>query len=390
MSIADEDVIVEIPSDAIQLGHDKDGLPRTDPGKETSVEKPVRRRVERAEPDESALAAKAESERVAALERDLETERAARAAAEDVARAASAARAEAETTAGKRTDQAMRAHWAKVNADHAKVSSDYQQIAGAISATQAEALQAEKDYIAASELGDHAKAAAAQRIMAKAEAALIQLENGRTVVEREREAAQAEIARVREAFDGMAAQPKAETRPEPKAEPKPQTPDDWINTARSALGNDGAAWLRSHKEFVTDPKLNKKLLRFADEFADDHGPDALKSAEFRKALDAKFFPDESDMDDDDRDDGSAVVETEKPKVAPKPKATVSAAPVSRGNGFFSSRNPNASQVKLPPKLANFVRQAGLNPTEYALGIVDDIKAGKLPKNYLDPDFDHGI
>ena len=60
------------------------------------------------------------------------------------------------------------------------------------------------------------------------------------------------------------------------------------------------------------------------------------------------------------------------------------------NQFFSSRNPNAAQVKLPPKLAAFVKASGLNPTEFALGAVADIKAGKLPKDYLDPDYDHGI
>ena len=75
----------------------------------------------------------------------------------------------------------------------------------------------------------------------------------------------------------------------------------------------------------------------------------------------------------------------------RPRSRVAAAPVSRGgNQFFSSRNMNASQVKLPSDLANFVKQAGLNPTEYALGIVAEIKAGKLPKQWLDPDYDRGI
>ena len=61
-----------------------------------------------------------------------------------------------------------------------------------------------------------------------------------------------------------------------------------------------------------------------------------------------------------------------------------------GNQFFSSRNINAEKVKLPPKLAAFVRSAGLDPTQYALEAVAAIKAGNLPKNFLDPDYEHNF
>ena len=132
-------------------------------------------------------------------------------------------------------------------------------------------------------------------------------------------------------------------------------------------------------------------MRFADEYAEDHGQGALKSADFVAALNAKFFPDET---------GNEEVETRRERAAPEPveetpkpqrsTRSTTAAPVSRGNQFFSSKNPNASQVKLPPRLAAFVKSAGLNPTEYALSAVADIKAGRLPKDYLDPDYDHGI
>ena len=67
---------------------------------------------------------------------------------------------------------------------------------------------------------------------------------------------------------------------------------------------------------------------------------------------------------------------------------MSSAPVSRGGNHFSSRNLDARSVKLPPALAKFVKDSGLDPTQYALGAVEDIKAGKLPKNFLDPDYDH--
>lgn len=79
----------------------------------------------------------------------------------------------------------------------------------------------------------------------------------------------------------------------------------------------------------------------------------------------------------------------KPTVTPAQRARVAAAaPVSRSGDVFSSRNPNAAKVKLPPKVAEFVRVSGLDPTKYAAEVVAQIKSGKLPKDWLDPDFPH--
>lgn len=376
MANSDDDFIVDIPTDAIDIGGNKDAAaaPAKAP-KEENPGKPSGVRV-------SALAkqdtGKAEADRIAALQRDLDQERERAAAAEAAALAAHDARVKAEGTASKRTEEAMRAHWAKIHSEHS-------QITGAIAQTQSEADIAQKELIAATEAGDAQRAASAQRAIAKAEAALLQLENGRI-------AAESEIAHTKRIYEGY--QPaKIDAEPPPRTEPKrAPTPDEWIDSTRSAIGDEGANWLRTNKEFATDPKLNRKLLRFADDYADDHGREALKSPEFIAALNEKFFPssgeDEGEVVEDRRAKERAEVEE-----APKPQRqtrTAPAAPVSRGNNFFSSRNPNATQVRLPPRLAAFVKASGLNPTEYALSAVAEIKAGRLPKDYLDPDYDHGI
>jgi len=375
---ADDDLIVEIPSDIIELGHDADGMPKAVPGKAAAAAP-----VERAEPDADAGEAKAEADRIAKLEREAEEARREAAAfksraetAETVAREALVGRSKAEETAAVRTEQTIRAHMAKVVADHDTIN-------GGINATKAQLAAAKREYQAAREAGDTNREIEAAEALADAKAALQNLEAGKA-------AALAEVHKAKELYDNYQAELQSRPPPKPVEEPKrPPTPEEWIDGTRSHIGDRGAEWLRANKDFVTDPKLNKKFLRFADEYADDFGQSALRSQDFIKALNEKFSPSESDGGDDVADNGnsrsrSAPVEAEKPRA----RSTPSAAPVSRGNNLFSSRNPNAKQVKLPPKLAAKVREMGLDPVQYALGAVEDIKAGRLDKNFLDPDYPH--
>lgn len=319
----DQDLIIDIPLDGISIDHDDAASAKpTKPVLPTGGARP------------SALAkaaGKPDADRISALER--ERDEAARVAAEartratqleEVARVAAEGRVKAEETAERRTREAMGSHWAKLHADKA-------QIEGAIAATQAEANAAERDLVAAAEAADAVKQAAAQRALAKAEAVLAKLEDGRL-------AADAQIDETRRLYEERqrhAREPKPEPKPEPpkKAEAEPEAPrtaDEWIDkTARTALGEDGAAWLREHKEFVTDAKLNRKLLRFADDYVDDHGPAALKSAEFRAALNERFFPKADEGDDMSANDDGEVDLAEEP--APPAKRTAPSAPVSRSS-----------------------------------------------------------
>lgn len=372
----DEDTIIEIPAaDEIALGHDPDGLPKTVPGKAAAA--PV---VEREDAGDDGAAAKAEADRIAQLERaaedakrEADAHKARAEAAENAAREAMAGRSKAEETASLRTEQTIRAHMAKVVADH-------DQIQGAITATQTQLAAARQQYLAAREAGDATKEIEAAEQLAEAKAALQQLEAGKI-------AAREEVQKAKSIYDNyqaeVAARPASKQVEEPK---RPPTADEWIDSTRAQIGDRGADWLKTRKEFVTDPKLNKKFIRFADEYADDFGQSALRSADFIKALNERFFPDEAETSS--RQDGGRVVESD-PEPAPKPKARVqSAAPVSRGNQFFSSRNLDARQVKLPPRLAAKIKEMGLDATKYALETVELIKKGDLPKNYLDPEYPH--
>lgn len=333
------------------------------------------------ERDEARRLAEQAQARADALEARLAEESTARVAAEDNSRL--------------REDQAMRAHWGSLE-------SKKQQLEVAVAAQKAAAASAERDVIEATEKGDAVKLAAAQRAIARAEANLQAMEAGLVDADRRIEETRRLFSEHDQQRETLATQRQreiearrardaelAQRRQQEQAQRAPD-PDAWIDTvAKQALGDDGAEWLRTNREFATDEKKNRAFLRFADQYADDHGKDALKSQEFLDALNERFAP--VDQDEDEKTvRRQASRQADPDGDVERPRARVAAAPVSRGNQFFSSRNPNASQVKLPPKLARFVRDAGLDPTQYALGVVADIKAGKLPKNFLDPDYDHTV
>ncbi len=80
-----------------------------------------------------------------------------------------------------------------------------------------------------------------------------------------------------------------------------------------------------------------------------------------------------------------VVQTEKPRAR-----TMPAAPVSRGSDVFSPANLNANKVRLPPDLVAFCKQAGLDQVKYAAQVVEEIRKGTRPKDWLEPHFDRGI
>src|SRR5262249_33094332 len=160
--------------------------------------------------------------------------------------------------------------WSRLHADKGQIEST-------LVATKAESQAAERDLVAATEAGDAAKAAAAQRIIARSEAAIVQLEQGVQGVD-------GQIAEAKRLFEEHEARrargepKKAEAAPPPARQP---TPDEGIDTtARPALGDAGAQWLKDNRQFVTDAKENRRLLLFADLYATEHGAGALKSKDF--------------------------------------------------------------------------------------------------------------
>ncbi len=354
--IKDEDII-EIPSDLIALGHDEDGLPKTVAGDDAPAPKA------KAEPkvdDQLEIARRRLEEsqaRISQMSADIEKEK--------------TSRLKVENEALEDRTFAWRTHMSKLETEADALN-------GHISALTAAKAEARNAFKAAREAGDTDRESDANEKLAEATTAL------QTLQQLQRDKA-LEIQRNKqpyEQFEASVAQRKA--APEPKPEPKPLTTDDYIATAPKAI----QGWLKDHDEFAKQgSKQAKKLDVFAADWLIDHDGDraSLDTEAFRRAADAKFFPDGSE-------EPTYVAEEEveeAPKAAPKPKARVTAAaPVSRGDDVFSSRNLNAKAGKLPPKLASYVRASGLDATKYFHECVALIKKGDLPKNFLDSDYPH--
>lgn len=249
-------------------------------------------------------------------------------------------------------------------------STEYHVIANAMQAKQREAEAYERSLKEALEMGDAAKAAEFQRKMARVETELSKLEDGKAELE----------ARVR----SMNA-----TEPE-KDKPKDQTPDDYIDS----MPPTSRAWLKEHREFVTDPKLHQKMLAYANvavsEGITPHTPEFIEFLNDKLGLTVR--------DDAEAEGGTGidedVVAADKP-VKQKPRAT--AAPVSRGRASISSINlsdlgPN-TKIRFAPaaekRFAATAAEMGMDLESYKRGVIKGIQEGKLPKNFADPDYTPG-
>lgn len=227
--------------------------------------------------------------------------------AKDQAAAAIAERRAAEQRA---TEQAQDAKKARTELEAAKSDvaiSQYDVIVNAIEATRTTSKLAKGDYKSAMEAGDYEKAAEAQERLSTAAAEMVQLEGGKRHLE---QAAAAEKAR-----------PKVEARAEPAGDP--------VEGYISKFSARSQAFLREHKDYVTDPKLNNRLIAaYHLAMAEDYTPDT----------DAYFQFLETQMSD------KPAIRTE-----PQQRTTTKmpSAPVTR-DAHVSNGNLSGSKVKLSP------------------------------------------
>ena len=241
---------------------------------------------------------------VATLKAQLDTERAARAAAE------------------------ARAHEAAEAAYHAKNEAgdtNLQLVINAISTVKSENENLKGFYAQALEAGDYARAADVQAEMAANAAKLLQLENGKTAME---------------------AQPKAPA-------PKPIQTDP-VEAFASQLTPRSAAWVRAHPQFVRDPKLNQKMIAAHNiALADGIEPD---SDEYFGAVEGILFKKSAlVVDDDDAGDDPMREAAHRAPAAPPP-----AAPVSRGE--------NRNTVRLSAAQREAAELSGMTEQEYAKSV----------------------
>lgn len=403
MTIDDTNIDVQI--DDIALGFEPDGTPKTVPagtdkaaaataggGKAPVQDRRPANAQGRAPTIAELNAARAQADAKAREAADAQaTAKAERARADAEARA----RVQAESQAFTNQDEALRQY-------HARVSGELSQITSAIASTQTLAASAERELQAA--LADEtaqpveraARVAKAQREVARAEAELVQLQAGKSGVEHAVTEAKVYLdestRRAQAAAAGAAATAHQQTTTQATQGQQPQqiTPEQWIEGVRQRAGGKVADWLSQHKEFVTDDKLRTKMVAFADHYnLVDEKP--INTDEFIAALNARFLPDaggegeEGDEGEGESDGDTVEAVTDEP---PRRQAKAPAAPVSRAGSYFSSRNPSGSKIKLSPYLAQVAREMGVDPKEYALNALDQIRKGKLPKNFLDPDYQH--
>lgn len=360
---------VEIPDD-IDMGIDFDGLPmvvaKEKPKADPKVDKPELKKPDPVKPDADIARLTRERDEATALAQRIAREADERLASER------AARIKAEGNSAEDRGVAMRAHWSKVTAEA-------QAIDTALASAKQMAATAKAQLRAAKESGDLDGEVVAQERLAQAMQDQRELETGkRGAVE--------EVERVRGILRSMAeveAAPKPELfKPEPirKPEPKQQTPDDWI--AQFPKETTGA-WLSEHKDFVTDDKKHRKLMRYVEDLVDDHGQGFLHSQDFVDKLNERFFPKAAKQEDDvaDKDEDGVEVETAEPE-APA-KASIPAAPVSRGSPGNSSGSSRRGKILLTAEQAAIAPHLYPDKTpqearvEYGLDLLRAKKDGKF-------------
>ena len=355
--MAPEDLVIDIPSDDITINPNDGAAPAANVVAEPAKDTPAV--VDEAAPEHVIDSIKKDLEQALrrSEEKSREIEEAKRQATEE-----RTARTKLESDLANTTDKAFRAHWQAV-------TSEQQQIVNGIQSRKSEMLAAKSAYKQALDAGNSDAAADANERMASIAAELLALENGKAGAEQA-------VKEAESYFRAKQAVPKTVPKPETPRQP---TPDEWIGQVRNAFGGKPADWLEKNRQFVTDPKLNQKLLKLADYYREVEGK-PLDSQDFIQTLNSKLL-------------GEPMAEEEAkpaPVAAGVKKSAIASAPVSRGGDYFSSRNLNAGKIKLPSDLAKFCDESNLNKTTYAQSLVQLIKEGKLPKEYLDEGYNRSI
>lgn len=332
----DDAVVVEIDEKQIDLKLDPDGevkLPVKDDevkpeAKADKSDKPAR--VDRSNDD----AMESLQQQLAALRAERDAER--------------AARAEAEALAAK---NASTAHNAKYNA----LVSRYDMINGHIAAAESRESSIKKEIRAALEAGDAEKAADLQMEAARVAARKLQYEDSKADIEAAAQRAKAE---------------NEERAARHAEQPAPQTQHaDPFEARIASLSEPSKAWLRNHRECVSDAAMNAKVM-WAHEDAMKNGlrPD---SPQYFAHLEMRMgYGEESD-------DGDNVE-----IVDAKPSGRAPAAPVSRGQSRPDPRTGHLgnNRYQLSREEADMAAELGMTPTEYATYKIKALKEGRYANN----------
>lgn len=209
----------------------------------------------------------------------------------------------------------------------------YDAIINAIEATKAEAETAERDLEAAENNMDAKLKADAYRRMARAEANLTRLEDGRVAFEARME----------------------EMRNQPRPQPQQAKPVDQFETAISALPENMKTWMRAHPEYMTDRRKNDKIqASHWDVVQEGH---AFGSREYVESLERHLGLSERRGESDE--DGEPV----------KQRAQiVTQAPPTRDVVSAETGKVKSTRIVLSPQQREHAKLAGVSEIDYARGI----------------------
>lgn len=207
-----------------------------------------------------------------------------------------------------------------------------------------ETLKRDNEYLKAAykesmSVGDFDKAAEIQEAMSGNSAKLLQLENGKNVME---------------------------SRPKQM----PQAPVDPVEAMASQLSPRSAKWIRKNPQFATDPRLTQKMIA-AHNLAVADGYQADSDDYFNYVEDILRVKQMTRQEDDD-DEDSALSEASMPKSRRSPPV---AAPVSRSSSAPGQR-PNV--VRLTSEEREIAKFNRMTDQEYARYKMQLQKEGKLP------------
>lgn len=182
--------------------------------------------------------------------------------------------------------------------------------------------------------GDFARATEIQSEMSANAAKLLQLENGRQAME------------------------SAPRKPEPVAPPA-----DPVEAFASQLSRRSADWVRQHPEFVTDPRMNAKMIAAHNLAVADGIP--TDTDEYFEAIEQtlKVAPKAAKTETDDQYAA---------KVVRRRDAAPAAAPSNRGN-----QSASTNVVRLSAAQREMAEMMGMKPEEYAKNLVALKKEGKM-------------
>lgn len=232
-------------------------------------------------------------------------------------------RAQRERAEAIRQAQERAAEVERMKQDAEKTQADV--IGSALAAAKAESEAAQRDLEIAVAEGDVKGQIGAQKRLARAEANIARLEDGKIEIEE----------RIK--------------NPPPAAKPDP--------VDNSGLPPTAKEWLRAHPEYMTDPRKNAKIQALHWDVLDE-GHQAF-STDYFESLERHLGLREADDDDEQQE----VIVVQQPK--PKTKTAPVSAPVSRDAPGGSNRVIQNGQIRLTAAQVEAAKIAGLTPKEYA-------------------------